>query len=167
MAKSTCALALLLAGYALGQTPNIDVRLGLWETTSVTQSAGMPQIDTSKMTPEVRQRVEESMKARGAKGPTTRTTRECMTKDKIEKNTMFNPQQMQASCKRTIVTNTRSVVEVKVECANEKYPTTATMHFEAVSRENVKGTMKMNLGPMNIDGTINAKWLSDSCGDVK
>jgi hypothetical protein len=166
MLKAFFLISVTAAGIAAAQTPNIDVKLGLWETTTVSKSAGMPQMDLSNLPPEARARVEAAMKARGAT-PTTHTNRSCMTKEKLEKNTLFNPDQVKESCKRTIVTNTRTVVEVKIECPNEKYPMTGTMHFEMTSRESMKGTMKVQSGPMNMDMDITGKWLGENCGDVK
>ncbi len=169
MAKSTYLLAIAFAGAAFAQDhPNIDVKLGLWETTTVMKTSGMgAMVDTTRMSPEMRQKMEDAMKASQAKMAQPRTTRSCMTKEKIEKDTAFNPDQVQQSCKRTVVTNSRSVLEIKFECTNEKYPMTGLLHIEAPSRETVKGTFKMNAGPMNSEGTINGKWISDSCGDVK
>jgi hypothetical protein len=156
--------AQVFSAQVFGQSANLDARPGLWETTTVTHSSGMPPIDTSKMPAEARQKLEETMKKRQTT-PETRTTRSCMTKERLEKDMFMSPQQ--ASCKRTIVTNTKSTIEVKVECANEKYPMVGTFRIDAVSRESVKGNFKANVGPMVMDTALTAKWISDSCGDVK
>ena len=152
-----------LAACAWGQTLNFDAKPGLWEVTSTGKMSGMPIIDMSKMPPEARQRLEEAMKKQQT--PQTRTTRSCMTREKLEKDMFLDSQQ--SSCKRTLVTNTRTVAEAKLECTNEKYPTVGTFRIEALSRENVKGIFKATAGPMNIDTTMTAKWISDNCGDVK
>jgi len=44
-----------------GSIPTLDVKLGLWEVTSASTRSGMPTIDTSKMTPEQRARVEAAL----------------------------------------------------------------------------------------------------------
>ncbi len=160
-----CLIALSFAVSAFAQTVNFDAKPGLWETTTVSKSAGMPAIDTSKMSPEVRQRVEESMKKNMA--PQTHTTRSCMTKEKLEKDLFLDPKQTSASCKRTIVTNTRTTVDVKIECANDKYATAGTFHLEALSRESVKGTFKTTIGPMQVNVDMTSKWIGSDCGDVK
>jgi hypothetical protein len=155
-------LLIVIGGCALAQTINLEARPGLWETTTVTQSAGMPAIDTSKMPPEAQKRMAEMMSKQRA--PQTHTSRSCMTKEKLQKDMFMDDRQ--ASCKRTILTNTRSSVEVKVECTNEKANMTGVFHLDAVNRENVKGSMKMQ-GPVNIDMTMTSKWISDDCGDKK
>ncbi|GEM_PF-4265645 len=164
MKHTFCVLFVALSGWVWGQSAILDARPGLWETTTITHSSGAPPIDTSKMSPETRQKVEEAIKKRQT--PEPRTTRSCMTKEKLERDMFMTPQQSQ-SCKRTIVTNTRSAIEVKLECANEKYPTVGNFRIEALSRENVKGTFKATTGPMVIDVALTSKWISDSCGDVK
>ena len=166
MIKTLLGISVAFAGALCAQTANLDVKLGLWEMTSVQKMAGMPAIDTSNMPPEARARVEAALKARGGV-PTTHTSKNCVTKEKMDKSTLFNPDQAKESCKRTIVSNTRNTLDVKLECPNEKYATTGTMHFEMTSRESMKGNMKITAGPMNMDIDITGKWLGDSCGDVK
>lgn len=169
MAKSIYLLSIALAGCALAQEhPNLDVKMGLWEMTTVVKLNGMASMmDTSKMTPDMKEKMENSMKASQARMAQPHTTRTCITKEKIDKDTMFNPDQAQSSCKRTVVTNSRSTLEVKLECVNEKRPMTGMMHFEATSRESVKGIFKMSSGAMTSESTMAGKWISDSCGDVK
>ena len=161
--------ALLLAAVAsaaLAQTTiNLDVKPGLWETTTTTQTSGMPALDNSKMTPEMRARVEEMMKKRQAKGPSSHTSRSCMTKEKLQKD-MFMNESGQVSCKRTILTNTRSSLEVKVECSSDKAVSAGTFHLEALSRESVKGNLKLS-GMVNADTAVSSKWIGADCGDVK
>lgn len=166
MLKQLLVISVAAAGLAAAQSPNLDVKLGLWEITTVTKGAGMPAMDTSKMPPEARARVEAMMKARGAHAGTPHTTRNCVTKEKLQKNTMFDSDQVRESCKRTVITNTRSVVEMKVECTDEKYPTTAIAHFEMASHESMKGNIKLS-GAVNTEIDLTGKWLGESCGDVK
>ena len=58
MLKQLLVTSVAAAGLAAAQSPNLDVKLGLWEITTVTKGAGMPAMDTSKMPPEARARVE-------------------------------------------------------------------------------------------------------------
>jgi len=160
MKHSFFALFAVSAMCACAQTMNLDLRPGLWETTTVMSSTGRPPIDTSKMSPEARKRLEESMKRR--EGPQTRTNRSCMSKDDMHK-TFFDAG---SACKRTFITNTRTVVDAKVECPNAKFPSSGTVHVEALSRESAQGSVKMT-GAMNIDMTVKAKWISDNCGSEK
>ena len=158
--------ALLAASMSciFAQNINLDLRPGLWETTTISKATGMPSIDMSKMPPEARKRFEDTMAKRN-QNPQPHTSRSCMTKEKLQRET-FADQSTNQSCKRTLVTNTRNVVDVKIECANEKAPTSGTAHMEALSRESVKGNIKI-AGAMTMDINLTSKWISDSCGDVK
>jgi hypothetical protein len=159
----------MLAGTALlGNAQNFDIKLGLWEATVNSEMAGMPAIDTSNMTPDQKARIEAMMKGRG--GAQATTTRQCMTKEKLDKQLFEARDSQDASCKRTVVSRTSSLVEMKLVCTGDR-KMTGDIRFEAVSRENVKGNVQMVTGdpahPMNMKVNMNLKWLSDSCGDVK
>src|SRR6185437_10511547 len=144
--------AIAIAGGTLfAQTQvNLDVKPGLWETTTTSQSSGMPPIDVSKLTPEQRARFEAALRAQQAKGAQTHTNKSCLTKEKLKDIFSDMEKGSDMSCKRTIASNTRSVADFKMECTDGTgRKTNGTLHVEAVSRESVKGTMKMSMG----DGT--------------
>jgi hypothetical protein len=144
-----------------------DVKLGLWEVTSTTEMSGMPPIDTSKLTPEQRARLEAAMKAR--QGTQTRTSKSCLTKEKLEKE-LFPVDKDDGSCKRTVISSSRTLREEKFECA-DRNKMTGHLRFEAASRERVNGTVQMKAGEgaqvMTGNSTLKAKWLGADCGDVR
>src|ERR1700681_2162338 len=115
---------ILVAGAALlpAQVLNValNVKLGLWEMTSTSETSGLPPIDTSKMTPEVRARIEAAMKSRGGSPSSPLVRRDCLTKEKLEKYAFQDPQANDSSCKRTTVTNTPALMEMHVECAGPR-----------------------------------------------
>jgi hypothetical protein len=162
----------LLAGAALlhAQVINValNVKLGLWEMTSTSEIA-TPGVDTSKMPPELRARLEAAMKAGGTpSAPLVR--RDCLTKEKLEKYAFQDPQANDSSCKRTIVTNTPALLEMHVECGGGR-KMTGDFRVEVVAPDTVRMTTKMagGAGPQatNINGTTNGRWVSAACGDVK
>jgi|SRR5450759_3827797 hypothetical protein len=159
----------LIVGAAPASAQTFNVKLGLWEVTSTTQSTGALPIDTSKMTPEQRARVEAAMAARANAAPTTRTTRSCMTQKELEKD-LFQEQENDPACKRTVVANSPTVREVKLECTGEG-KMSGDMRFEAVTPEAMKGTIKMAGArqghAMTVSSTLTAKWLGSACGAVK
>ena len=164
----------LVAGAALlhAQVINValNVKLGLWELTSTSETSGMPPIDTSKMTPEVRARIEAALKARGGTPSSPIVRRDCLTKEKLANYAFQDPQANDSSCKRTIVTNTATLMEMHIECAGGR-KMTGDFRVEVVAPDTVKMTTKMASGEgaqvMNINGTMNGRWVSASCGDVK
>jgi hypothetical protein len=165
---------ILVAGAALlhAQVINValNVKLGLWEMTSTSETSGMPPIDTSKMTPEVRARIEAALKARGGTPSSPIVRRDCLTKEKLANYAFQDPQANDSSCKRTIVTNTSALMEMHIECAGQR-KMTGDFRVEVLASDTVKVTTKMVAGEgpqvMNINGTMNGKWVSAACGDVK
>lgn len=159
-----CAVLVAPAGF--GQ--NLDLRMGLWEMTSSTQSSGPPPIDTSKMTPEQRERIEAAMKAVMAQAAHPKTTQTCVTKEKLDQSLLkgSTPER----CMSSVVNTSRTSRELKFSCPGTML-TSADILIQALSKESVKmtGTMLMKNGrgamTMNMNGA--GKWIADACGDVK
>jgi hypothetical protein len=154
----------ILGAAALLHAETIDVKTGQWESTMTMEMSGMPPIDTSKMSPETRAKVEQAIKAR--QGAHTSTSKSCVTQESLNKGLDFGQSD---SCKKTLITSSRTVHEVKVECTG-KTNSTSTLRIEAVSRENVKGTIKSTSSdgahPMTMNGTFTAKWIGP-CPEAK
>jgi hypothetical protein len=159
----------LIIGAAAASAQTFNAKIGLWEVTSTTQTTGTPPIDTSKMTPEQRTAVEAALAARANATPTTRTTRSCLTQKRLDED-LFQQQENDPSCKRTVVANSPTVREVKLECTGEG-KMSGDIRFEAITAEAVKGTIKM-AGTLQgraviFSSTLTAKWLGSACGAVK
>lgn len=148
----------------------LNVKLGLWETTTVAQTSGMPPIDTSHMTPEQRARMEAAMEAVKNRAATPHTIRSCLTKEKLDK-ALFQDKDNDASCKHTVITRSATVYAFKFECSRENNNSSGEWRFEAVTPEKVKGDGKFaveNGGrKMSSRGTMTAKWIAPSCGAVR
>jgi len=175
--QKSALIALLVLG-CLGlwadEPVKLDVKLGLWETTNTFQTSGMPPVNIppdalAKMTPEQRAKVEEMMKGLGSGTPRTTTTKSCLTREKMSKHEMFNEDRK--DCTHTIVNSSSSRLEMRVQCATERAKTNGTIRIEALSSENVKGSMQMAVTnsdrTMNMNSNFTSKWLGSDCGDVK
>ena len=172
MMKNALSIVILTAGASLAAdvTP-LNLKPGLWETTSVSERSGgpaMPAIPPDKlaaMPPDVRARLEAQMK--GMSSPTTTTRQSCRT----DKDLRSFTDDSNKSCKQTIVTSTGTKQEVKMECNMPGNSGTGTVTVEAKDPEHVSGLVLMHMGSngrtMDMRVTITAKWLSSSCGDVK
>ncbi len=162
-----CSLG--LGALLAAQAPNLDVKMGLWEVTTVSSSAGTPQIDTSKMTPEQAARVQAAMRGRAAGQPQAHVTKTCMTKEKFAKGAFAsndNP-----NCTQKITANTRSSMDATVVCTGEQ-PSTSTFHFEASSPTAFTATVKMNMSGgradgMKVDVALSGKYIGADCGTIK
>jgi len=149
----------------------LDVKLGLWETTYVTQMSGLPPIPPemlAKMTPEQKAKMAMMMKEREAEGPKTHTDKKCVTKEDLSKAKLLGEQK---DCTTTVLTSTPRKLEAKMECHQEGGNAAGNLMFEAVDSSNVKGTVHMvaNGGgnTMTYDTKFTSKYVSASCGDVK
>jgi len=172
-----CVLAFsalpMLAGFF--EQANFNVKTGLWEGTVVNHNTGAPLISDdmkSRLSPEQQQRLAAAMAASSANAAKPRTIRVCMSQDKMDRG-LEQDRSDRPGCSRTVVTNTPTVLEVRQECSNDMGKTLMTFHYEALNRETVTGKTHFEITPagqtktMVSDGTIQGKWISDSCGDVK
>ena len=157
--------------WAADKTP-LNVRTGEWETTLTFESSGqlpIPQEMLDKMTPEQRARMEAAMKARAGRGPRTTVHKSCVTKETLDKP--FSGDQIQKSCKETVVTSSPTKQEIHLECELEGGRQTGSIKVEAVDPGNVKGSIQMtasNAGrSMDANSSFSAKWLGPMCKESK
>ena len=164
--KSRAALVVtavvLTAAGKVARAETLNVKLGTWETTTVTNMSGMhlPEAQLQQLSPEQRQRVEEAMKKQAAGGPKMHTSRSCVTQKELDR--FFGRDKDEDECKRTSVVATATKQEVIIECAG-KFPRKGELHVEALSREHAKGKMKMASGAGNVTAEFDSKWISAAC----
>ena len=152
-----------------------DVKTGLWEITETHAMTGMPPMPTippealAQMTPEQRAQVEAQMKSSLGGGQKTTTRKYCVTKEKLEKDSVFGDDRKE--CTRTVLNSSSTSTEVKVQCKEKDMTSDGTFKFVALSPESVKGTMRMVVTgqgrTMNMNLDFISKYLGASCGDVK
>ena len=173
MAKFLLALVVFssLTLWAADNVTPLNVKEGLWEMTVTHSMSGMPAMPDippdvlAKMPPEQRARMEAMMKG----GPSTDVRKECITKEKLAKNSAFSNNR--GDCTRTVVNSTGSKLEVKIHCEEKQASTDGTLVLETVGSDHVKGTMQSatnaNGHTMNMNFTFSSKYLGPTCGDVK
>ena len=150
----------------------LDVKTGLWEVTTVTNLSGQMPIPTDlleKLTPEQRARFEERMNAKSMQPAKPIVSKNCLTQEQLDKGNSFT--ENRKSCNPTVVSSTKSKVEVRLECVENDVKVNAKVQFEAIDSENVKGqTLSTATGgdhTMNSSSTFIAKWISPNCGTTK
>jgi len=93
-----------------------------------------------------------------------------MTKEKLEQESFQVADANAGACKRSILSSTRSLQAVHIECAGQRKSST-DLRVEVLSPENVKISGKIVVGeganPMTINVNADAKWLSAACGDAQ
>lgn len=161
-----------LSLWAADNITPLNVKEGLWEVTATHSMTGMPSVPNippdalAKMPPEQRARIEAMMKG----SPTTDVRKECVTKEKLAKNSAFSNNR--GDCTRTVVNSTGSKLEVKLHCEEKQSTTDGTLVVEAPSSNGVKGTMQGTVSDangrnMSMNFTFSSKYLGSDCGDVK
>ena len=163
--------ALLLTGaaaVAYAQTvPALDVKVGLWELTltSSIDLGGAPPMDTSKMTPAQRAKIEETMKMVSQQH--TDVQKKCMTKEEMAKSFLDKGDE---TCTDKVASNTATLFDMTRTCTGDR-PSTTTAHLEAATPEKVTGTVNVasalggNQQKMKL--SFSGKWLAAACGSVK
>jgi hypothetical protein len=169
------AAGVVLAISALAYAQAFNVKPGLWETTSQGSMGGMPQmpqVDTSKMTPEQAAMVAAAMaRAQGAGSPRATTVQKCWTKEDIAKQA-FTGKEMEQGCTQSVVSKTATSIEMKFECTNPDHPASGTLKVTSTDSEHVSGTMAMAVtggrgAGMTMNSTFTSKWIGADCGSVK
>lgn len=149
------------------------VKLGLWEISHQSDSgsqAPVPDDVLSRLPPEARARIEA---ARASHGPSGRSTKQCVTKASLDH--LFNESDHEMVCKRTVVAQTSTSMEMHLECHGKQAgggpSSTGTLKWKLLDPETMQGTVDMTttIGPrtMNHKVEIKGKWLGADCGDVK
>jgi hypothetical protein len=172
--KIVVALVFFVALTARGAdtiTP-LNVKPGLWEmsvTHSMSGALPISEEKLAKMTPEQRARVEAALGQAGIGAPATDVHKECVTKEKLEKDRAFGTDRK--GCTRTIVNSSSTKLEAKMHCEEDERKTDGTLILELVSSDNVKGNMDATVSSggrtMNMHFTFNSKYLGSSCGEVQ
>ncbi len=167
------AVAVLLfssAAWAQEKLQPLNVKTGLWESTSTTTTSGqmpIPAESLAKLSPEQRAKFEARMKANSAPKAHTFTKKSCETKGKLAEQP-FNDRK---ECKQTVVTSNAKNAEIKVSCQFDDVRSTGTMKIDVLNSESVKGSGQMTSNggghTMTLNTSFSAKWLGPSCGDIK
>lgn len=173
--KLTHAVIPILFGAATCGAADLDIKLGLWETSATMQAAGMPNAGTmpipeealARMTPEQRSRVEAMRKGRSGGSPMT--TKVCITRESLSSGAAFSRQQN--NCSSKIVSATPGHQQVHVDCDMEGMKSTGDLTIDRVDAEHTKGQMVMKTSPqgrpVETKMSFESKWVSADCGNVK
>lgn len=157
--------------WAADKPQPMKVKPGLWETTMTTTTSGEMPISAellSKLTPEQRARMEQRLKDNSGEKTRTMTYKTCQTKEQLEELEFGHEQ---GKCTRTVVSSTGSTIDLRIACADEGMNTNGSLHFEALSPENIKGSSQMNANggghAKSVHISFAAKWIGPVCGNTE
>lgn len=170
-------------------TSHLNVRMGLWETSTTVQGAealqqaamaGMPAEARERMaqamnnmTPERRAQMEAAMGrvSQQHTGPQAHKVRSCVTAEKMQKEGFFNDKEMQGHCTHTVTQNDGHATAVSFSCTEDGVTSKGQVRFEATSPTSVKGTMDMHMvihdRPVTTHSDFQSTWIGADCGTEK
>jgi len=162
-----CATALMAGGKI---TP-LNVKTGLWESTSTTTmngALGVPPELLAQMTPEQKARYEAAMKHMANGAPRARTYKNCLTEKQLKEDPFKDKEQTgDMKCHETVIRSTGSDIEVRESCSEGTSSGEAHMTFHASSPEHVNGTGEITatMGGRTMHSTIkiDSKWQGATC----
>ncbi len=161
----TPALALLALALPALAADTLQVKTGLWETTTTTNNAGfsIPAERLAKMPPAQRAKAEQLMKQLGARGPQTTREKSCVTAKDLELGAFRGRDDDDKACKYTQVSATPRRQEFTVQCSNEDQTTTGRMVVEAPDSTHVTGSIETKTDSTTVSIRFTGQWLSASC----
>lgn len=156
----------------------LNVRLGLWETSTTIAGAGDAAMAgmaeaMQNMTPEQKARMAAAMShmKQEPSAPRLHKSRSCMTPEKMQRDSFFNDKEMHGHCTHTITENNSHATAVSFTCSEEGVTSEGKVRFETISPTSVKGTMDMHMvmhdRPVNMHSDFQSTWISADCGTEK
>jgi hypothetical protein len=130
---------------------SFDLKLGQWEYTI--SGIQIPADMLAKMPAAARARAEQMMKQ-------GQTSRSCLTAADLKELNLAGTDD--DDCKVTSRKVTATAADITVKCGGDE-PRTQTMHYEALSRESVRGTITRTGGSGPTDITMAGKWIGAQC----
>jgi hypothetical protein len=155
-------------GSAWANDTPLNVKTGLWETTTTVNTTGTPPIPPealANMTPQQQAMMQERMKSMAAQNAVPRTRRECLTQQDIDD--AFKKADQNPNCTRTTIASSPKLYEATLSCERERFKGSGKLHIEAPSSDRVVGNTDMTMGEMHMKANFDGKWISSDCGDVK
>ncbi len=147
----------------------LNVKPGLWETTTTTEKRGARQpVNLDKLTLDQRTKVEKKLADRVSRE--TRTVHSCLNAAQIASGETFLGKTHEASCTRTFEARTASGLVANLECTGAN-KMAGHVELHAVDPERMKGTVDMIYGASDklqllTHSDITARWLGSDCGTV-
>ena len=166
--KSAALAALLMVAVTAASAEKLNVKLGLWEITSLTRMSGTPPLPKDlldKMTPQQRADMAAKIKEAQAEEPEPEVSSECITPEDLERP--FDSANAE-DCTQTIVRTTRNAQEIRLACTG-KTKGSGTFRITTTTPESMVGELNLKVGEgaevMTIKGNIKGRWLGADCGD--
>ena len=160
-------LCLFTLATGVSRAEPLDVRPGLWETTTtVEKKRAKPPTNLEQLTPGQRARVEAKLAKQIKKE--TRTITACLSKARIESGEAFTGNAHRGVCDHEFETQTSRDLVAMVECRGVN-KMTGTVRMHAADPEHMSGIVEMTYGPADrmqlfTRSEIRSRWITSDCG---
>lgn len=161
-----------LAIWAADKVQPLNVKIGLWEVTTIittSEEIPIPAGLLEKLTPEQRARIQDRIEARKSEPGKTTIKKQCLTRKHLDDGIPFSRDRK--SCTRTVFTSTSSKVDMHVECLEKGVKSSGIFQIEALSSENVKGSMDVSAtggdDTTRSTSTFTARWIGPFCSTTR
>jgi len=170
MRHTSLALPLILLAMNISaRAEPLNVKPGLWETTttSVKQGARRPT-NLDKLTPEQRAKVEQKLDNQVK--TETNTVISCLKDAQIRSGEAFIGKSHQATCSHTFLTRTPDDLIANLQCSGAN-GMTGRIEIHAADPEHMSGKIQMTYGAEDKlqllnRSEVNARWIKSECGTV-
>ena len=160
----TVAAVILAIPALVYAADKLNVKLGLWEITTVSQTSGTPPLPKDlleRMTPEQRAQFDAAIGAQA--GGRTDVRKACITARDLEHPFTATDDK---SCKSTVVSGSSSSQEIRMECSGE-HRGDGTLRITMPTPERMNGDLNMQVGEgengLKVKVDLKGKWLRESC----
>ena len=170
------ALAVLVtASTALAAGTRLNMKPGLWETTTTTtiSGAGMPPGAMSGMPPGALDSLPPAQRAKmmahfggGPGKPKAVTKKSCITQKELDDAEYGSSKDPEHPCESKMTKETATHAEGTYACKGNP-PATGTIVIDAPSPESTKSEVNTSSGAVKIKIVSKGKWLASDCGKVK
>jgi len=174
-AASVLACVAVAAVAAMGALPTPPVKPGLWEArTSALDADGHEMVPPeraalSRLSPEVRERMAETMKARGLSMPDANgVTKVCLTKEMFDSG-KWQQMASESGCTTSYSTLSSTTWKWHSSCTALKSESDGEAVFSSAESYKTKVTTTATaMGKTNTwTRIVQGKWLGADCGDIK
>lgn len=143
----------------------LQVKTGLWETTTISNMSGitLPAEQLAKVPPAQRAQMEQMFRQMGARGPQTHKQKSCVTEKDLKEGAFRNAGSGQQNCKYTQVASTARHQEITFQCSNQGHAGSGRMVIDAPDSTHVQGTIDVKSDAVTMNIRLSAQWLSASC----
>jgi Protein of unknown function (DUF3617) len=167
---------LAAAQFAAGAEP-MNIRPGLWETTTTSKttltgkpSMGPDAATLNSMPPEQRAKIEALMKQYSSGEPRVETTQYCVTPEQVAKGPGFLGKES-PQCKTEVLEQSRTDYHFRQQCSGSGGNSNAEIKVHLNNPESatiaMDGTNTSDGRSMTLSGKAASKWIGSDCGKLQ